>query len=224
MTFIPGGFEKDLNATPYYINGKVSFIYYGALDCSYCAMERWAIVMALSQFGSFSNLTTVTSSEDNIGTYNFAGANYNSTKVDFQSYELYDNNHNFLENMSGVGLFFFNKYDSGPIPFLCVAGSIFKLGAGSSFDVNSFTNQPFATIKSQVDSANGNLYNQIVTESNAIVIVVNEQNKSYNASRTYSYNFNYIPTQDLSAPGFEWYFLLISVIVFISFKQKFKKK
>ena len=185
-------------------------------------MERWAVVVALSQFGSFSNLTTVTSSEDNIGTYNFLGANFNSTKVTFQSYELYDNNHNFLQNMTGLGLYFFNKYGLGPIPFICIGGSIFKIGAGSSFDVNSFTNQPFATIKSQVDSANGNLYNQIVAESNTILKVVNELINSYNASSSYSYDFNYIPTQELSAPGFEWYFLISSILVVITYRFKFK--
>ena len=89
-----GGFSIDSNATPYYMDQKVSFIFIGGQFCPYCAMERWAIVMALENFGYFSNLTTITSSESSVPTYNFVGSSFNSSQVDFQPVEAYDNNLN----------------------------------------------------------------------------------------------------------------------------------
>jgi hypothetical protein len=36
--------------------GKITFVYIGAQGCPYCAQERWAIAVALSNFGNFTNL------------------------------------------------------------------------------------------------------------------------------------------------------------------------
>ena len=42
--------------------GKVEITYVGAEYCPYCAAERWAIAVALSRFGTFSNLSGTHSS------------------------------------------------------------------------------------------------------------------------------------------------------------------
>ena len=39
-----------------YVNGKPSVIYIGAISCIYCGENRWAMALALSRFGSFSQL------------------------------------------------------------------------------------------------------------------------------------------------------------------------
>src|SRR6185437_10353713 len=41
--------------------GKPEFLYMGAEYCPYCAAERWAEVVALSRFGTFSHLNETTS-------------------------------------------------------------------------------------------------------------------------------------------------------------------
>ena len=47
-------------------SGKPEIFYYGAEYCPYCAAERWPIIIALSRFGTFSGLTTTTSSSTDV--------------------------------------------------------------------------------------------------------------------------------------------------------------
>ncbi|MEM3227605.1 MAG: DUF929 family protein [Candidatus Micrarchaeaceae archaeon] len=54
-------FSKVPNSSKFnafYINGKPSVIYIGAISCIFCGENRWAMALALSRFGSFSTLYT----------------------------------------------------------------------------------------------------------------------------------------------------------------------
>ena len=53
------------NGTPLTANGKPEMLYMGAEYCPYCAAERWAMIQALSRFGTFSGLSTVHSASVN---------------------------------------------------------------------------------------------------------------------------------------------------------------
>src|SRR5271166_6919650 len=46
--------------------GKPEILYVGAEYCPYCAAERWALTVALSRFGTFSNLHLIHSSNADI--------------------------------------------------------------------------------------------------------------------------------------------------------------
>ena len=46
--------SSKLNA--FYVNGKPSVIYIGAISCIFCGENRWSMALALSRFGSFSTL------------------------------------------------------------------------------------------------------------------------------------------------------------------------
>ena len=46
--------------------GKPEILYMGAEYCPYCAAERWAMVVALSRFGTFSNLHLIHSSSADV--------------------------------------------------------------------------------------------------------------------------------------------------------------
>jgi hypothetical protein len=46
--------------------GKPLIVYIGAEYCPYCAAERWAMVVALSRFGTFSNLGQTHSSSTDV--------------------------------------------------------------------------------------------------------------------------------------------------------------
>src|ERR1700733_4824289 len=71
--------------------GKVEITYVGAEYCPYCAAERWAIAVALSRFGTFSNLSGTHSPSSDVypdtQTLSFYGSTYSSPDVDFQSVE-----------------------------------------------------------------------------------------------------------------------------------------
>jgi thiol-disulfide isomerase/thioredoxin len=75
--------------------GKPLVLYMGAEYCPYCAAERWAMVVALSRFGTFSNLgQTHSASADvypNTATLSFHGASYASQYLTFQGVETQSN-------------------------------------------------------------------------------------------------------------------------------------
>jgi hypothetical protein len=76
-------------------DGKPLVVYLGAEYCPFCAAERWAMVVALSRFGSFSNLgATHSASGDvypNTATLSFHGATYTSNYLVFQGVEMQSN-------------------------------------------------------------------------------------------------------------------------------------
>ena len=76
-------------------NGKPLLLYVGAEFCSYCAAERWAIVNALSRFGTFSRLSLTSSTTDDTfpatPSFSFHGSSYTSRFLTLQAVELSGN-------------------------------------------------------------------------------------------------------------------------------------
>lgn len=78
-------------------NGKPEMLYIGAEYCPYCAAERWAMIVALSRFGTFKGLATVHSAVSNGGggsepdpdtpTWTFLHATYSSPYLTFTPVE-----------------------------------------------------------------------------------------------------------------------------------------
>lgn len=73
-------------------NGVVSYV--GAEYCPYCAFERWALLVALSKFGTFSTLDAkiLSSSSDvypHLASWSFVGAGYVSPYFSFDATELF---------------------------------------------------------------------------------------------------------------------------------------
>lgn len=64
-------------------NGKPSVIYLGAISCEYCGENRWAMALALGQFGSFQYLFTGYSAlgDGDVPTIYWAPANYTTTEA-----------------------------------------------------------------------------------------------------------------------------------------------
>lgn len=70
--------NQSLHAGPYIYNGKPTVIYIGATSCVFCGENRWAMALALSRFGNFSNLYEGYSSfgDHNLPTLYWADDNY----------------------------------------------------------------------------------------------------------------------------------------------------
>lgn len=79
------------SSTPLTSGGKPEVLYIGSEYCPYCAAQRWAMVNALSRFGTFSGLTTTHSSstdvDPNTPTYTFYKSTYTSKYITFTSVE-----------------------------------------------------------------------------------------------------------------------------------------
>jgi thiol-disulfide isomerase/thioredoxin len=76
-------------------DGKPQVFYMGAEYCPYCAAERWAMIVALSRFGTFHNLSltssTPTDVDPNTPSFSFHGATYSSPYLSFTAKELQSN-------------------------------------------------------------------------------------------------------------------------------------
>ena len=123
-------------------DGKPLITYVGAEYCPYCAAERWALAVALSRFGTFSNLSGTHSSGSDVypdtQTLSFYGSTYTSPYVDFQPVEEATNqqaggSYQALQAPTAAESALMAKYDSqGSIPFLDIANRYVVIGASYS--------------------------------------------------------------------------------------------
>jgi Domain of unknown function (DUF929) len=86
------------------VDGKPVIFYFGALYCPYCATERWAVIVALSRFGTFSGLQGATSSSTDVypstATWSFHGSSYSSQYIEFKPVEFEDENQDPLDPLT----------------------------------------------------------------------------------------------------------------------------
>lgn len=120
--------------------GKPELLYIGAEYCPYCAAQRWAMIVALSRFGTFTGLQTVTSSSNDIYpdtvTFTFRSATYTSQYIDFRAVETLDRDQNALQTPNASDQAQMSRFDSGgTIPFLDFAGHYASTGAFYTPDV-----------------------------------------------------------------------------------------
>jgi len=123
------------------VDGKPLVLFIGGLFCPYCAAERWAIVVALSPFGTWSGLQQTTSSpwdtDPATATFGFNGASFTSSYITFQPREAEGNDttglgtRQPLEQLTAQQSQLWSKYSayfglSGEgFPFLDIANQVF---------------------------------------------------------------------------------------------------
>ncbi len=128
-------------ATALTSGGKPEMVYEGAEYCPYCAAERWAMIVALSRFGTFSGLQTIRSATRNGGgtaepypatpTWTFAHTTYTSKYLTFTPVEAYTNIpdtstgfYTTLQTPTAAQTALLTKYDAPPYVASADAGSI----------------------------------------------------------------------------------------------------
>jgi hypothetical protein len=129
--------------------GKPEVLYIGAEYCPYCAAERWAMIVALSRFGTFSGLAPIRSAAKDGGgnaepypltpTWTFAKSSFTSSYVTFTPVEGYTNIpdkatgfYTVLETPTAAQQALLNKYDAayqGAIPFIDYGNKFLSVGA-----------------------------------------------------------------------------------------------
>jgi hypothetical protein len=133
---------KAISGAPLTQGGKPGVLYVGAEYCPYCATERWAVAVALSRFGSFTNLGETASSPSdvypNTATLTFHGATYTSQTLAFtgketQSNQVVNGGYAPLDTLSAADQALVDKYDpSNGIPFIDIGGKY--VISGASYD------------------------------------------------------------------------------------------
>jgi hypothetical protein len=140
---------KSISGAPLTSGGKPEVLYIGAEYCPYCAAERWAMVVALSRFGTFSGLQVTRSAAmngagqaelyPNTATWTFAHATLASSYLTFTPVETYTNvpdpstgGYLPLQTPTKEQLALLEKYDSangGAIPFVDYGNRYLTVGA-----------------------------------------------------------------------------------------------
>ena len=162
--------------------GKPEVLYMGAEYCPYCAAQRWAMINALSRFGTFTGLTTIHSSstdaDPNTPTWTFYGSTYKSNYINFTSVEETKNyrtgnttntsvNYVTLQTPTSAQQTIGQTYDpEGYIPFIDLGNKYVQVGnlsplsptllAGKSWSqVATAMNDPSSAIgKAEIGNAN----------------------------------------------------------------------
>jgi Domain of unknown function (DUF929) len=136
------------NPPPLVSNGKPELLFIGAEYCPYCAANRWAMIVALSRFGTFSGLTTVHSGitdgagdqepYPNTPTFTFVNAKYTSKYLTFTSVEGETNipdtstgGYTALQTPTSAQQALLTKYDAAP--YTTQAGAIPFLDFGNKY-------------------------------------------------------------------------------------------
>jgi len=169
-------------------NGLPNILYMGAEYCPYCATERWAMVVSLSRFGTFSNLgTTHSSSSDvypNTQTFSFHDSSYHSRYIGFTPVEMYTNipnssGYTTLDTPTSAEQSLMNTYDAPPyvssseqgsIPFIYFAGKYLIVGATYSPQV--LQNQTYQSIANALSNPKSSIAQGVLGAANNLTATI----------------------------------------------------
>jgi thiol-disulfide isomerase/thioredoxin len=119
------------------LDGKPEMLYMGAEYCPYCAAERWAMIVALSHFGTFTGLQGMQSSSTDVyadtPTFTFLHAEYTSKYIKLSTVEMEDRSGNTLQTPTAAQQALMNKYDAAPYVASADAGSIPFVDMGNRY-------------------------------------------------------------------------------------------
>ena len=127
----------------------------GAEYCPFCAAERWAMVVALSRFGTFSGLSTVHSGNNagevfpNTPTWTFAKSHYTSKYLTFTPVETQTNiptsngqSYTTLQTPTSAQQALLAKYDAPPYVASADSGAIPFIDFGNKYMLSGASYSP----------------------------------------------------------------------------------
>ena len=142
-------------------NGKPEVLFVGADYCPFCAAQRWAMINALSRFGTFTGLTTThsssTDSYPNTPTYTFYKSSYTSKYITFTSVEETTNQpdgsggYQTLQTPTAAQEQLVQAYDpgtgsGGAIPFLDLGNKYVQVGNLSPLSPSLLSGKTWAQV------------------------------------------------------------------------------
>jgi thiol-disulfide isomerase/thioredoxin len=135
-----------LKGSPLTSGGKPEVLYMGAEYCPYCATERWAMVVALSRFGTFSGLHGIHSDPNdvyaNTPTLTFYKSTYTSKYLTFTPVELETVSKAALQTPTSQQNQLLNKYDAPPYVSAQAKGTIPFVDFGNQEMINGASYNP----------------------------------------------------------------------------------
>ncbi|HEX4016597.1 MAG TPA: DUF929 family protein [Frankiaceae bacterium] len=185
-TFAKVGFGKLLSApkkvsgSALTINGKPGVVYLGAEYCPFCAAERWPLVVALSRFGTWSNLSQTVSGAapepyPATPTFSFVGASFTSPYLTFQGVETETNQkkagaYTKLQTPTAAQEALVAKYGSGAIPFLDF-GNKYTI-EGASYSSAPLVGKSFDEIAAATADPNSDVGKGVLGTANVMTVAI----------------------------------------------------
>jgi hypothetical protein len=162
---------KLAGGTPLKEGSKTKVLYVGAEFCPFCAMERWALIGALSRFGSFTGITETTSSSSDVHpdtpTFSFKDAKFTSDVVAFEAVETQDRNNKPLQTLEGQNLALFQKFNpDGGIPWITYGGT--HATSGATVDANVFEGKTYDQIIAGISDPRSDIGKTVLPAINMI--------------------------------------------------------
>ena len=173
-------------APPLTIGGKPAIVFVSEESCPFCAAERWPLVIALSHFGTWSDLGSTKSSATDIypdtATFSFRHAHYTSRVLTLRTTELTDNRGHALQAQSLLDTRLIDSYDvppyvnsadqSGAVPFLDLANQ--DVLAGAQYNPQVLAGLSAAQIASQLRDPSSPVAKAIDGSANVIIAAINQ--------------------------------------------------
>ena len=168
--------------------GKPEFLYVGAEYCPYCAAERWSMVVALSRFGTFSQLYQTTSSASDVypstPTFSFysklyKGPFYTSQYIDFVAVEELGNvpdssgNYPTLQTPTTQQQQLLSTLDpTGNIPFVDIGNKFAGAGLGQGFSPQDLANMQVSDIANNLSKTSSTATQHILGTANYLTAAI----------------------------------------------------
>jgi hypothetical protein len=166
---------RQINGTALDLNGRPEVLYIGAEYCPYCAVERWALLIALSRFGTFSGLQYMLSSSNDVNantpTFTFWNATYTSEYVSFVPVEEFNRTNEqtpwHLLNATEENVM--SRYRTGGFPFVDLGNKYVVNGVQSSIDLSANDGYNWTKIITSLNDPNSAIAQQIDGAANKLV-------------------------------------------------------
>jgi thiol-disulfide isomerase/thioredoxin len=170
--------------TPITTTGKPELLYIGAEFCPYCATERWPLVLALSKFGTFHNLSTIHSAGGDevypdTPTFSFYKSTYTSPYLTFTPVEEETITHGVLQNPTAAQQAIVDKYDtSNDIPFIYFNGKAiiddaeYNPALLGSQEYGPASKRTFQQIAKTITAQNSALASNVTADAGVIVSMI----------------------------------------------------
>jgi hypothetical protein len=173
------GGPRAVSLTAIAQEGKPELLYVGAEYCPFCAAERWAMVAALSRFGSFANLTATHSATADVfadtPTFSFYGATFTSqylafTAVETATNELSGGSYKPLQQLTKEQNAILNETGETGIPLLDFGGKY--LISGATYDPGVLAERNGAGIATLIADPTSPISQSVLGAANGITAAI----------------------------------------------------
>ena len=179
-----------ITGDPLTSGGKPEMLYIGAEYCPYCAAERWAMIVALSRFGTFSGLAATHSAAKNgagdaepfpnTPTFTFAKSSFSSRYLLFTPVETQTNipdpttgGYTTLQTPTAEQEALITKYDAanqGAIPFVDFGNKYMSVGA--SYDPAVLSGLTWSQIAADLHSPSSAVAKSVLGAANYLTAAI----------------------------------------------------